>query len=84
MDAEVAVGSRPSPALQAEAEALKTAVAGAAGTSSALRSPSQLARELAREAEEARAARVAADRYESGCMTMADIRLAAKSLCRRR
>ena len=76
MDAEVAVGSRPSPALQAEAEALKTAVA--------LRSPSQLARELAREAEEARAARVAADRYESGCMTMADIRLAAKSLCRRR
>lgn len=96
MHPEVAVGSRRSHALAAEAAALEADDAAArtglhaapaatcsdGGGRKAAAAASRLARELAAAAEEARAARAAADRYEDRRMTLADVRAAVKALRR--
>ena len=79
MAADVAVGARRTPALEEEAQGLALALAGGGRP----RPPAALGRELAAAAEEARAERTAAEACECRCMTLADVRAAAKLLRRR-
>ena len=79
MGADVASGAHRTPALEEEVQGLASALAGGGRP----RLPAALGRELAVAAEEARAERTAAEACGSRCMTLADVRAAAKLLRRR-
>ncbi len=79
MGADVASGARRTPDLEEEVQSLAAALASGGRP----RIPAELGRELAAAAEEARAERTAAESCGSRCMTLADVRAAAKLLRRR-